>query len=89
MTDQDTRIPILRTKLETEIGNLKRDIGAIDDSIKENESSILGFNSDLRARRSKLQDRLTNCMVTHDQCWPNPWWVLKTLEDFYREEPLH
>lgn len=89
VTADQMRIIQLKDQLETEIVGLKMDIVEIDKLIKGREVHAGHFATELRKRRSQQQERLTQCMVTYDQCWPNPWWVLKTLEDFYREAPLY
>lgn len=88
-TADQMRIIQLKEKLETEIATLKADITRLSKLIGETERAKPSFATDLHAQRSAKAERLTECMVTHDECWPNSWWIEKHLTDFYRETILH
>jgi hypothetical protein len=79
----------LKTRLETEVKTLKGEVRRLDKLIAETERAKPSFATDLRAQRGRLIDRLTHCGVTYDTCWPNSWFILKMLEGFYREMPIH
>lgn len=78
----------LKEKLEDEIAELKAQIVGTDNAIKAG-AGVMGFNVDLNRQRSRLQERLTVCLLIHAKCWPSQWSVLQTLEDFYQPEVLH
>jgi hypothetical protein len=88
-SDIEAKIRPLRERLETEIADVRREITVYDELIKAKQAKTGAFPVEERARRSKLQDRLTELMWAHDRCWPNPRFVLTTLQWLYREEPLH
>ena len=88
MTDE-ARIAELKAKLEGEIAELKEESKSLQAKINASEKVMGLFMTDQRAELSRVKDRLTECMVTRDACWPNPWFVLNTLEGFYAEVPLH
>jgi hypothetical protein len=84
----DPTLMSLRAKLETEIGDLKVQLKELDARVA-NLNPIGEYYTAVERDRGRVHERLTQCMVTHDTCWPNAWFVLKTLEDFYTEAPLH
>jgi hypothetical protein len=84
----DPTIMSLRRRLDIEIDMLNAEIKALDVSANSPEAHN-SFNDASRQIRGRLQERLTQCMVTRDTCWPNPWFVLKTLQDFYTEATLY
>lgn len=90
MTVDEARIAELKAKVETEIGDLRRDIRALGAQIREAEMYINGsFATQLRAEKSKLFNRLDECQIIYSQCFPPSDYVLWNLERLYKEWPLH
>lgn len=84
-----TKLMELKERLEAEIAKLKGDVKDLDRQIAAYEKEKGHFATGMRRDRERLHERLTDATVCYDQCWPNPWFVLQTLQRYFQEVPLH
>jgi len=85
----EAEIRPLRERLEAEIADMRKEIAVYDELIKARQAKTGAFPVEERAKRERLQDRLTELMQVRDQCWPNPHFILTTLQRLYEEVPLY
>ena len=83
------RIAELKACLERDIADTRADMARLTKLIKESEAARPNFATGLRKEYGRAHERLTHLQVTYDLCWPNEHYILQTLEELYREAPLH